>query len=160
MPDAPSPPSVPPLVAHFAALQDPRVDRTKQHTLLDIVVIAFCAVLCGAEGWEDMEEFGLAKQEWLGLGLPHGVPSDDTFHRLFARLDPEEFGRCFLSFARDLHARTRGEVIALDGKTVRHSFDAATGQAAAHLVSAWATEVSLQWGQERIIILPSSEQRC
>ena len=97
----------PPLIEHFAVLKDPRIDRTKQHLLLAIVaivVIAFCAVLCGAEGWEDMETFGHAKKEWLqerlGLELPHGVPGDDTFRRLFARLDPEEFGRCFLSFAQ------------------------------------------------------------
>ena len=134
-----------PLASHFVTLQDPRVDRGRQHLLLDIVVIAFCAVLCGAEGWEDMEAFGRAKEEWLkqrlGLELPQGVPGDDTFRRVFARLEPEEFGRCFLSFAQSLHTYTKGEVIALDGKTLwyktlRHSFDAATGQAAIHLVSA------------------------
>ena len=123
-----------PLAAHFSLLQDPRVDRTKQHLLLDIVVIAFCAVLCGAEGWEDMEEFGRAKHAWLKerleLPLPNGIPTDDTFRRLFARLDPEQFGRCFLNFAHSLHTYTnslhtctKGEVIALDGKAVRHSFD-------------------------------------
>lgn len=145
---------LPSMIQHFAVLQDPRIDRTKQHLLLDIVVIAFCAVLCGAEGWEDMETFGQAKEAWLkerlGLELPHGVPSDDTFRRLFARLDPEEFGRCFLSFSQSLHTYTRGEVIALDGKTVRHSFDAATGQAAIHLVSAWATESGLCLGQVKV----------
>lgn len=143
-----------PLAWHFSILKDPRVERHKQHALLDIVVIAFCAVLCGAEGWEDMEEFGLSKQDWLqerlGLGLPHGIPSDDTFRRLFARLDPEEFGRCLLSFAQSLHSYTKGEVIALDGKAVRHSFDAATGQAAVHLVSAWATEQGLSLGQVKV----------
>ena len=99
-----------PLAAHFSLLQDPRVDRTKQHLLLDIVVIAFCAVLCGAEGWEDMEEFGRAKHAWLKerleLPLPNGIPTDDTFRRLFARLDPEQFGRCFLNFAHSLHTYT------------------------------------------------------
>jgi len=146
--------SLVPLVSHFTILQDPRVDRTKQHALLDIVVIAFCAVLCGAEGWEDMEDFGKAKQEWLqerlGLQLENGIPGDDTFRRLFARLDPEQFGRCFLSFAQSLHTHTKGEVIALDGKAVRHSFDAATGQAALHLVSAWATESGLALGQVKV----------
>lgn len=143
-----------PLASHFAILQDPRVDRTKQHALLDLVVIAFCAVLCGAEGWEDMEEFGLAKQDWLqerlGLELKNGIPADDTFRRLFARLDPEQFGRCFLSFSQSLHTYTKGEVIALDGKAVRHSFDVATGQAAIHLVSAWATESGLALGQVKV----------
>ena len=143
-----------PLASHFAILQDPRVDRTKQHALLDILVIAFCAVLCGAEGWDDMEEFGLAKQDWLqtrlGLELKNGIPADDTFRRLFARLDPEQFGRCFLSFSQSLHTYTQGEVIALDGKAVRHSFDVATGQAAIHLVSAWATESGLALGQVKV----------
>ncbi len=143
-----------PLVTHFAILQDPRIDRSKQHSLLDIVVIAFCAMLCGAEGWEDMEDFGKAKQDWLqerlDLELANGIPSDDTFRRLFARLDPEQFGRCFLSFAQSLHTYTQGEVIALDGKAVRHSFDVATGQAAIHLVSAWATESGLALGQVKV----------
>ena len=143
-----------PVSAHFTNLQDPRLDRSKQHALLDILVIAFCAVLCGAEGWEDMEEFGLAKRDWLqerlGLPLTHGIPSDDTFRRLFARLDPEQFGRCFLSFAQSLHTYTQGEVIAVDGKAVRHSFDAATGQAALHLVSAWATGSGLALGQVKV----------
>jgi hypothetical protein len=142
------------LASHFSLLQDPRLDRTKQHTLLDIVVIAFCAVLCGAEGWEGMEEFGLAREKWLqdtlGLHLKNGIPSDDTFRRLFVRLDPEHFGRCFLSFSQSLHTCTKGEVIALDGKAVRHSFDAATGQAAIHLVSAWATEGGLALGQVKV----------
>lgn len=146
--------SLAPLASHFSILKDPRLDRTKRHALLDIVVIAFCAVLCGAEGWEDMENFGLAKRQWLQqrleLGLTHGVPSDDTFRRLFARLDPEQFGRCFLSFAQSLHTYTKGEVIALDGKAVRHSFDVATGQAAMHLVSAWATDSGLSLGQVRV----------
>lgn len=146
--------SLVPLAAHFTILQDPRIDRSKQHALLDIVVIAFCAVLCGAEGWEDMEEFGKSKHDWLqerlGMELTNGIPSDDTFRRLFARLDPEQFGRCFLSFAQSLHTYTHGEVIALDGKAVRHSFDAATGQAAIHLVSAWATESGLALGQVKV----------
>ena len=143
-----------PLASHFSILKDPRIDRTKQHSLLDILVIAFCAVLCGAEGWEDMEEFGLAKEEWLkerlGLQLANGIPTDDTFRRLFARLDPEQFGQCFLSFSQSLHTYTKGEVIALDGKAVRHSFDVATGQSAIHLVNAWATESGLALGHVKV----------
>lgn len=114
-----------PLAAHFTLLQDPRIDRSKQHTLLDIVVIAFCAVLCGAEGWEDMEDFGKAKHEWLqerlGLELANGIPSDDTFRRLFARLNPEQFGCCFLSFAQSLHTYTKGEVIRRSHRSGRQS---------------------------------------
>ena len=109
-----------PLATHFTILPDPRMDRSKQHSLLDIIVIAFCAVLCGAEGWEDMEEFGLAKEEWLqerlGLELVNGIPSDDTFRRLFARLDPEQFGRCFLSFSQSLHTYTKGKSLLWTGK--------------------------------------------
>ena len=101
-----------------------------------------------------MEDFGIAKQEWLrdrlGLGLANGIPSDDTFRRLFARLDPQEFGRCFLSFSQSLHTYTKGEVIALDGKAVRRSFDVATGQAAIHLVSPWATESGLALEQVKV----------
>ncbi len=89
-------------VDYFASIPDPRIDRTKLHGLLDILVIAVCAVLCGAEGWEDMEEFGRAKQTWLkerlGLALQNGIPSPDTFRRVLARIDPEAFRRAFLAW--------------------------------------------------------------
>jgi len=94
-----------------------------------------------------MVEFGLDKAEGLkqrlGLELATGIPTDDTFPRLFAHLEPEQLGQCFLSFPQSLHTYTKGEVIALDGKAVRHSFDVATGQSAIHLVNAWATESGL-----------------
>src|SRR5947209_5951134 len=143
-----------PFVEHFGALPDPRVERTKLHPLLDILVIAVCAVIAGAEGWEDIAEFGRLKEpffrERLGLTLPHGIPSPDTFRRVIARLDAEAFGRAFLAWTRTLRVKTKGEVIALDGKTLRHSFDTAAGQAAIHLVSAWAAKNRLVLGQVKV----------
>ena len=128
---------------HFAALPDPRVARTRRHTLLDILGIALVSVLCGAEGFTDMAAFGRAKAGWLkerlGLSLPGGIPSHDTFGRVFSRLDPEALGACLMSWTAQLHQKTAGEVVALDGKTLRQSFDSATGSAALHLVRAWAS---------------------
>ncbi len=145
---------LPAFVEPFASLPDPRIDRTKRHGLLDILVIALCAVICGAQGWEDIEEFGRAKETWLrqrlGLALPNGIPSHDTFRRVFARLDPEAFGRAFLAWTHQLRVKRKGEVIALDGKTLRHSFDTAAGQAPLHLVSAWASENRLVLGQIKV----------
>lgn len=146
--------SLPPFVQHFAALADPRIQRTRRHLFLEILVIAFCAVLCGAEGWEDIEHFGLAKYDWLkerlGLTLPNGIPSDDTFRRVFSRLAPDAFGTCFRAWVATLHQRTAGEVIALDGKTLRHSFDTACGRGAIHRVSAWAASNALVLGAVKV----------
>lgn len=139
-------------VAHFAILRDPRVDRSKKHRLIDILFIAVCTIICGGETFTDMELFGEAKEEWLRtlLELPHGIPSHDTFGRVFSLLDPQAFGECFLRWSAALHEATQGEVIALDGKTLRHSFDTATGQSALHLVSAWASENGLVLGQLKV----------
>jgi predicted transposase YbfD/YdcC len=134
---------------HFADLTDPRIDRSKLHALLDIIAIAICAVTAGAESWDDIEEFGEAKHDWLKtfLALPNGIPSHDTFRRLFERLDPGEFQRCFLGWIEALHEATERQVIAIDGKTLRRSFDRATGRSALHLVHAWATANHLLLGQ-------------
>ncbi len=139
-------------IAHFSILPDPRVDRTKKHRLIDILFIAVCTIICGGETFTDMELFGEAKEEWLRtlLELPHGIPSHDTFGRVFSLLDPAEFGACFLRWSAALHEATKGEVIALDGKTLRHSFDAASGQSALHLVSVWASENGLTLGQLKV----------
>ncbi len=143
-----------PFLAHFACLPDPRIERTKRHQLLDILVISICALICGAEGWEDIEDFGLAKHDWLrerlGLSLENGIPSDDTFRRVFARLDPVSFGTCFRAWVQTLRTLTKGEVIALDGKTLRHSFDSALGQEAIHMVSAWASANNLVLGSVKV----------
>jgi predicted transposase YbfD/YdcC len=134
---------------HFAALEDPRLDRTRLHDLLDIVVIAICAVLCGAEGWEDIAKYGRAKQDWLQtfLRLPNGIPSHDTFRRVFCLLEPSAFHDCFQRWIEALSASLGLKRIAIDGKTMRRSFDRASGKAALHLVSAWATEQHLVLGQ-------------
>jgi hypothetical protein len=116
------------LTKHFAHLTDPRVDRTKEHLLLDIVVIAICAILAGADGWVAVEAFGRAKEKWLRtfLELPHGIPSHDTFGRVFARLNPRRFQECFLSWTQAVAQLTQGTLVSLDGKTVQASFDRAT----------------------------------
>jgi predicted transposase YbfD/YdcC len=132
----------------FEAIEDPRVDRTKRHQLLDIIIIAILGVLCGAEGWVEIESFGKTKEAWLRsfLDLPNGIPSHDTFGRVFARIDPKQFEACFLNWVRSLHEKITG-VIAIDGKTLRRSHDAANGKKALHLVSAWAVENRLVLAQ-------------
>lgn len=137
------------IAEHFADLTDPRIERTRRHELLDIVTIALCAVISGAETWVDLEEYGRAKQAWLQrfLDLPHGIPSHDTFQRVISRLDPEQFQTCLLRWVAALHEATEGRVIALDGKTLRRSFDQAHGRGPLHLVSAWAAENHLVLGQ-------------
>ena len=132
----------------FAELQDPRVDRTKLHKLRDIMIIAVCAVICGAESWPDIEQFGNDKREWLSrlLELPNGIPSHDTFRRVFARINPQEFEQCFFDWVSGLTGTVSG-VIAIDGKTLRRSHDKAAGKKPLHVVSAWATENRLVLAQ-------------
>ena len=141
-------------VTHFADLPDPRVKRRRRHSLMEMLVLSFLAVVCGADGWDDIVRFALAKQAWLrerlGLGLEGGIPSDDTLRRLFARLDPDAFERCFRSWVETLKQECRGEVIALDGKVLRHSFDTASGQGALSLVRAWATKQRLLLGAVKV----------
>ncbi len=137
------------IIDHFATLTDPRVDRTKEHQLLDILTIALCAIISGADEWVAMEAYGKAKREWFDtfLTLPNGIPSHDTFGRLFAALDPDQFQACFLAWVRSTVALTEGAVIACDGKTVRRSHDRGAGKAAIHMVSAWASASRLVLGQ-------------
>jgi predicted transposase YbfD/YdcC len=141
-----------PIQEYFAEVSDPRVDRTKLHLLMDILVIAICAVICGADTWVEMEAYGRAKEQWLRqfLALPHGIPSHDTFARVIARLNPEEVQQCFLRWMQAVREVTEGEVVAIDGKTLRRSFDRATGKGAIHMVSAWASVNRLVLGQEKV----------
>jgi predicted transposase YbfD/YdcC len=139
---------------HFASLSDPRSCHAPnlRHELIDILVIAVCAVICGAEGWEDIEEYGNAQAEWFAevLDLPHGIPGHDTFRRVLSRLDPDELTQCFVSWTTALSDLSGGEVVAIDGKTLRHSFDRAASQAAIHMVSAWANRNRLVLGQVKV----------
>lgn len=140
------------LIKHFAELPDPRIDRTKLHDFTDILVITICAAICGAEGWTDVEEFGRSKQEWLSqfLVLQNGIPSHDTFGRVFERVDPVAFERCFLKWVQSLSQLQGVETIAIDGKTLRHSYDKTHQKAALHMVSAWASESRLVLGQTQV----------
>src|SRR5215475_13235652 len=130
------------IVEPFQTLEDPRIARTKQHPLLDILVIALCTLLTGGEGFQDMELFGKSKEAWLQtcLALPHGIPSHDTFGRVLARLNPQRFQECFLSWTRAVAQFTQGTLISLDGKTVKASFDRATAASPLHMLSAWCSE--------------------
>ena len=124
--------------AHFGKLKDPRVNRTRRHSLLDIIVLAICAVVSGADDWVGVADFGQAKLSWLRqyLALPNGIPSHDTFGRVFGLLDPVEFEACFSSWTRAAFGEVAEEVIAIDGKTARRSHDRLTGRQALQMVSA------------------------
>ena len=137
---------------HFTDLSDPRVERTKHHLLIDIVTIAICAVICGADSWVAIETYGKAKQQWLQqfLELANGIPSHDTFARVFARIDPQQLQKCFSSWINSISKITSGEVIAIDGKTLRCSYDKGKEQAAIHMVNAWATTNRLVLGQRKV----------
>jgi predicted transposase YbfD/YdcC len=130
------------IVEHFRTLEDPRIERTKKHLLLDILVIALCTLLTGGEGFQDMALFGKSKQAWLQtfLALPRGIPSHDTFGRVFARLNPQRFQQCFLSWTQAVAQLTQGALVSLDGKTVRASFDRATASSPLHMLSAWCSD--------------------
>jgi predicted transposase YbfD/YdcC len=134
---------------YFANLADPRVERTRRHDLLDLFILALCATLGGADGWADVERFGNAKLDFFRrfLALPNGVPSHDTFGRVFARLDPAALLGCVRDWLDAFRAAVDRELVAIDGKTLRGSFDAAAGHGPLHLVSAWACEARLVLGQ-------------
>lgn len=140
------------LIECFADLPDPRIDRCKRHKLIDIVVIGLCAVICGAEGPSDMETFGETKAEWLQqfLELPFGIPSHDTFGRVLSVIAPAAFERCLLKWVNQQVKLPGGEVIALDGKTLRGSHDRAKEQDAIEVVSAWAVSARLTLGQVKV----------
>lgn len=136
------------ITRYFSNLSDPRRDN-KRHKLIDIITIAICGVICNADSFEHIAEFGRAKYEWLKglLELPHGIPSADTFERVFSRIDPEEFKSCFMEWIQTISRLTKGDVVAVDGKTLRRSHDKSNGKSAIHMVSAWACANGLVMGQ-------------
>jgi len=140
------------IAEHFGKVRDPRIGNATRHKLLDMIVIAICAVICGADGWSDVVLFGESKKEWFKkfLELPKGIPSHDTFGRVFGLINPEEFQRSFLTWVQTIQELTQGEVIAIDGKQLHGSEDGSNGQAAINMVSAWATANQLVLGQVKV----------
>jgi predicted transposase YbfD/YdcC len=135
---------------HFKDLEDPRSERNRDYTISEILLVTLCAAICGAEGWQDVEDFGKAKIDYLRQFLPYknGIPSDDTYRRLFRAIDPEDFQRLFREWVQSLQSQIKGKVIAIDGKSTRHSFDGETPML--HMVSAYATEARLVLAQEKV----------
>lgn len=138
------------ITEHFATISDPR-DGNRRHPLLSIITITLLAVVCGADDWTEVELFGRSKQGWLEtfLDLPHGIPSHDTFGRVFRVLDPEAFRKSFRLWVQTLCQKVEG-VVAIDGKTVRRSKDGSLGKAAIHMVSVWAVESGLVLAQDKV----------
>ena len=137
------------LWTYFASLRDKRMERCRKHSLQDILVIAICGFICGVDNWADMELFGWAKLDWFRtfLELPHGIPSHDTFGRVFSMVEPEPFARCFTQWVQTVADVTEGKVVAIDGKAVRRSFDKASQKGCVHLVNAWVAENRCVLGQ-------------
>ncbi len=137
---------------HFHDIDDPRIDRTKFHLLHDILVLAICAVICGADGPTAIEHYALAKQDWLQtwLKLPNGIPSHDTIGRVLAQIDPHQFQASFIRWIQDICHLLPGEVVPIDGKTLRRSFDTQLDQSPIHIVSAWASSNRLVLGQIKV----------
>lgn len=136
-------------LAHFVELSDPRRDRGRNHNLLDMVALALCGTIAGANSWADVERFAVAHRGWFEqfLDLPHGIPAHDTFSRVFARLDTQEFQGCLGLWVAQLQLQLAGETVAIDGKTIRGSHDRSAGQDALHVVNAWANHVNFCLGQ-------------
>jgi predicted transposase YbfD/YdcC len=134
---------------HFQDLQDPRVERTRKHPLINVVFMAVCGILSGANSFAGIHEFGIDRRSWFAryLDLTNGIPSEDTFGRVMARLDPAAFEKCLLSWIQTVQELTKDRVVAIDGKTLRGSYDHERDRAAIHMVSAWATENKLSLGQ-------------
>jgi len=147
-----TPQETPTIVKHFAELRDPRKGALRYHNFMDIIVIGICAVICGADDYEAMAEFGQAKVAWLStfLELPNGIPAHDTFWRVFGALDPEQFQHCFLNWMAGVRTTIAQEVIALDGKKLRRSYAREDNKAAIHMVSAWASANRLVLGQLKV----------
>lgn len=139
------------ITEHFSELEDPR-RYNRRHLLHDIIVIAICAAICGADDWVAVADFGRAKQSWFEefLELPHGIPSHDTFGDVFKLLDPEQFRRFFIQWVQAVNETTGGQVVPIDGKKLRRSHDKTLGKNAIHMVSAWASENHVVLGQIKV----------
>lgn len=137
------------LLAQLSIIRDPRIDRNKKHDLSEMLFIAVCAAISGAEGWADIVEFAEAKEDWLRrfVRLDNGIPVDDTFARVLSRIAPRALQQCLVSWTQTLYEQSAGSVIAIDGKTVRRSHDRRHDRGPLHLVRAWATEAGLALGQ-------------
>lgn len=139
-------------ISHFRSIPEPRIERCRQHELLDILFLSISAILCGAEGWEEIEDFGRAKIDWLQRYFPfkNGIPKHDTIARVLSRLEPEALQKSFISWVNEACELTNGEVVAIDGKTVRRSFKNGDRKSAIHMVSAWACQNNLVLGQQKV----------
>lgn len=139
------------LLLYFSEMKDPRVERTRYHLLDDIIFISIASVLSGADSWNEMERYGILKKDWLAtfLELPYGIPSHDTFNRFFSALEPVEFEKCFSKWIGSICERTDGEIISVDGKTIRGSRYQGC-KSATHIVSAWADKNELILGQIKV----------
>ena len=137
---------------HFEELSDPRMDRRKRHSLMDILFISICAAICGGTSFVDIHDFGCAKEDWFRehLDLENGIPSHDTFRRVLSLINPDDFARCFTSWTSAISKAVNKDIIAFDGKTLRHSFNNSTGMGAVHVMNAWSCENNFCLGQMKV----------
>lgn len=140
-----------PIAAFFSGIKDHRLDRKKEHHLVDIITITISSVICGAENWNDIEMYGKVREPWYKtfLDLPNGIPSHDTFNRFFAQLDPLAFETCFKQWVASLTGITQGRLVSIDGKTIRGSKTNGP-KSAIHMVSAWASDNNVVLGQLKV----------
>lgn len=139
-------------ITHFSIIEDPRIERCKRHALIDILFLSVCAVLSGAEGWEDIEDFGIAKLDWLMKYLPfeNGIPKHDTIARVLNRLNPVSIQTCFIAWVNEIARGASADIIAIDGKTARRSFSTKERDNTLHMVSAWTCGHGLVLGQQKV----------
>ena len=139
------------LISCFSELKDPRIDRTKRYPLIEIIFLIISATISGCDGWKSIRDFGVIKLEWLRKFLPYeeGIPVDDTIARVMRRINTKHFRHCFIKWIKSISKKTEGDIIAIDGKTLRGSCDDNSDKAAVHMVSAWSTANSLVLGQEK-----------
>jgi len=138
-------------IEHFSSLTDPRVERTKEHLLEDIIFITIAAVICGCENWNDIESYGHSKREWLSgyLNLPGGIPSHDTFNRVFSLIDPVELRKCFIGWVQSIAKITEGQIISIDGKRMCNSGEQGK-KAVIHMLSVWSNTNSMVLGHIKV----------